>query len=154
MRQKAQRLLGKGSADFDRFGSYYARKLQDQVVERMDMLQRQVFMALPSVTVVVVVRIPEVSAHESTERNRFSLFSSQALVQFVVLHDRREFAQLAKVCPGQETAEQKIERHKLSNDFHGAFGSMTAQSYHYFSITKMTKVTEQMVAEGVHLNAC
>lgn len=80
MRQKAEGLLSKEMSVFCRCRRDDIRKLQEEVVERMHMLQRQVFMALTSVTVVVMVRIPEVGSQESKERNRFSLFSSYILV--------------------------------------------------------------------------
>jgi hypothetical protein len=85
----------------------------------MDMLQRQVLVALASITMIVIVRVPEMGSHEMMERHRGILIGSQLFVQLKVPECCREFAQLAKVRSGQETAEQKIKRHKLSNDFHG-----------------------------------
>jgi len=67
VRQKVKRLLRKEMAVFCRCRRDDIRKLQDEVVERMDMLQRQIFMALTSVTMVVMVRIPEMRPHEVVE---------------------------------------------------------------------------------------
>lgn len=85
----------------------------------MDMLQRQVFMALPFITVVVVVRIPEMGSHEMTERDGAALIGSEFFVQLKVPECCRELAQLAEIRTGQETAEQKVKGHKLSNVLHG-----------------------------------
>lgn len=112
-------LFREGMYDFCRHVGNRVRNLQHKVVKGMHMLQGKILVALPLVTVIMVVGIPEVCAHKSVKRNRVALFSSKRFVQTEVLQGDREFAQLAEVRSGQETAKQEIKCHKLSNVLHG-----------------------------------
>lgn len=85
----------------------------------MQVLKRQILVALAIVSMIVVTGVPKVLYQKGAERKGFALLCGNGLVQLIMAEGSRKFAQLAEIRSGQETAEQEVESHKSSNDPHG-----------------------------------